>query len=260
MKQALFDSIAHLYDEEVAVLTQFGDDIPFYLEYARKSGGDALELACGTGRILVPLTQQGIAMTGIDASEKMLDIARAKTTRLQEDVKKRVHLVHARMQDFNLARTFPLIFCAFRSFQCLVNKQEQGACLTRVYEHLSENGIFILDLFVPFHHLLAKVQRTLYLGSFKSSKLNAVVTRRAEVKYDLAQQTLHEDRFYEWTDTNGEFHRHIWSYDLACIFHQEAELLLDKYGFSIIDVFSNFTKTPYDYFSGEQIFIVQKRG
>ena len=258
MKKALFDGVAYLYDEEITGLINIMDDVPFYLGYAQQAGGEALEIACGTGRALIPLAQQGITMTGIDASERMLEVARDKTSLLSRDAKKRIHLIKADMREFDLARTFPLIFCAFRSFQHLITKNEQGACLRRVYEHLSDNGVFILDIFTPFHHLLAKEKRTIYLGSFKSTKLDVFITRRSEVQYDLAQQTLHEDRFYEWTDKKGEFHRDIWSFELACIFHQEAILLLEKYGLKVIEVFGDFKKAPYNYYSGEQIFVTKK--
>lgn len=65
-------------------------------------------------------------------------------------------------------------------------------------------------------------------------------------------------RFYEWTDKNGKFHEQIWSFELAYLFRYEAELLLEKYGFSVEDVFGNFNKSHYNYYSGEQIFVVRK--
>lgn len=36
---------------------RFEEDIPFYLEYAKETGGPILELACGTGRILLPFAK-----------------------------------------------------------------------------------------------------------------------------------------------------------------------------------------------------------
>ena len=40
---------AEYYDAD----TDYTLDIPFYLEYAQKAGSPALELACGTGRVLM---------------------------------------------------------------------------------------------------------------------------------------------------------------------------------------------------------------
>jgi hypothetical protein len=65
-------------------------------------------------------------------------------------------------------------------------------------------------------------------------------------------------RFYEWTDKNGKSHEQIWSFELAYLFRYEAELLLEKYGFKIENVFGDFDKSPYNYYSGEQIFVARK--
>jgi ubiquinone/menaquinone biosynthesis C-methylase UbiE len=52
------------------------EDIPFYVEYAKKSGGPVLELGCGTGRALIPIAKAGIEIWGLDISKSMLEIAK----------------------------------------------------------------------------------------------------------------------------------------------------------------------------------------
>ena len=47
-------------------------DVPFYVDVARKSGGPVLEIACGTGRVLLPIAREGIEIEGVDNSESML--------------------------------------------------------------------------------------------------------------------------------------------------------------------------------------------
>jgi hypothetical protein len=151
-----------------------------------------------------------------------------------------------------------LIFVAFRSFQSLLTKEEQISCLECIWKHLRDNGTLIIDLFAPSHDLLAQVQRSISLGKFYDEKNDVYITRRAEDKYDLAKQTLHEDRFYEWTDKSGKTHHQIWSFDLSYLFRYEAELLLEKCGFRVVKVYGDFDKSPYDYYSGEQIFMARK--
>jgi len=258
MQQALFDSIARFYDEEVKGLLLVKNDVSFYQDYARECGGEVLELACGTGRVLIPLARHGITVTGIDASGNMLEQAQKKMNLLSTEVRERIDLQHMDMMSFVLNKTFSLIFCTFRSFQHLLTREEQGACLTQVQKHMDKEGIFIIHLFVPFHHLLAQKQRSIYLGTFNDPVTGDVISRRSEVSYDLAAQTLHEDRFYEWTDKEGVVHRHIWSFDLSFMFRYEVELLLEKYGFSVIAVYGDFDRSPFDYYSGEQIFVARK--
>ena len=70
---SLYDKIAHLYDPWSASVVE---DIEFYVEEARRSGGPVVELAVGTGRIAVPIAQSGIAVIGVDSSAGMLEVAR----------------------------------------------------------------------------------------------------------------------------------------------------------------------------------------
>ncbi|MCH9038335.1 MAG: class I SAM-dependent methyltransferase, partial [Chloroflexi bacterium] len=75
-------------------------DTRFYVEEARKSTGRVLELACGTGRITIPLAQAGINVVGVDLSPSMLAIARKKVAELSEEDAKRVSLVEGDMRSF----------------------------------------------------------------------------------------------------------------------------------------------------------------
>ncbi len=254
MGEALFDSVARLYDYEQK---EFSDDIPFYVQHAKECGGEVLELGCGTGRVLIPIAEEGIKVTGLDISEGMLDIARKKVAP-EERVKSNVTLVQGDMKTFDLKRKFSLIYIAFRSFQCLLQKEEQIACLNCVFEHLREDGRFILDLFAPRHDYLAQDTVVLDLGEFYDEENDLHIERHSEVRYDLANQTLHEDRVYEWKDTMGKSHRKIWSYELAYLFRYEAELLLEKCGFRVEHVYGGFDKSPYDYHSGEQVFVAKR--
>jgi ubiquinone/menaquinone biosynthesis C-methylase UbiE len=67
-----FDRVAEFYDFETTLV----EDIPFYVEYAKKSGGPVLELGCGTGRALIPIAKAGIEIWGLDISKSMLEIAK----------------------------------------------------------------------------------------------------------------------------------------------------------------------------------------
>ena len=68
------DAIARVYDPWSASVTE---DVEFYVEEAQASGGPVVELACGTGRISVPVAKSGIQVIGVDASAGMLEVARA---------------------------------------------------------------------------------------------------------------------------------------------------------------------------------------
>jgi SAM-dependent methyltransferase len=256
MAEALFDPVARFYDFEQQ---HFTDDIPFYITYAQQCGGEVLEGACGTGRILIPMAQAGSTVTGLDNSQGMLDVAKKKVEQLDKITQSRISLIRGDLTDFNIGKRFALIFIAYRSFQCLVTKEEQGACLDCIRKHLADDGLVILDLFAPRHDYLAEQKRHLELSSFFDETLGAEVTRRAEDEYNLVNQTLKEDRAYEWKDHQGNQQCYTWSFELSYLFRNEAELLLEKHGLAVTDVFGDFKKAPYDYYSGEQVFVARRK-
>ena len=59
----------------------YRDDFKFYLREALAAGGPVLELACGTGRLTIPLKKKGVDITGLDMSGPMLVRAREKAAR-----------------------------------------------------------------------------------------------------------------------------------------------------------------------------------
>jgi SAM-dependent methyltransferase len=96
-----------------------GGDVPLYERIAREAGGPILELACGTGRIALPLAKAGLHVTGVDRSEAMLSIARRKLGVLPASVRERLTLVNQDMAALNSDRRFGFVFVPFHSFQHL---------------------------------------------------------------------------------------------------------------------------------------------
>src|SRR6266566_6043139 len=81
-----YDDIARIYDPWSRSVTE---DVPFYLEEARRSGGPVVELGVGTGRIAVPIACDGIRVIGVDSSQAMLDVCarRAALAGVQLDLR-----------------------------------------------------------------------------------------------------------------------------------------------------------------------------
>src|SRR5207244_1015020 len=77
-------------------------DIPFYMEEARKAGGPVLELACGTGRLTIPIAQAGVEIVGLDLSPSMLSHACTKAKAAGVDIK----FVEGDCRTFALGRKF----------------------------------------------------------------------------------------------------------------------------------------------------------
>lgn len=125
------------YDAEHGSLDADG---AFMLAVARRTGGPVLDIACGSGRIALPLARSGIAVTGIDLSAEMLERARAQSAGLQ------LRLDLADCRDFNVAgRPFACAVMAGHAFQAMLTDADQRALFRCVHRHLAPGGIFAFD-------------------------------------------------------------------------------------------------------------------
>jgi SAM-dependent methyltransferase len=112
---------------------------------ARHAGNPprALELAIGSGRIAVPLHSRGVEIVGIDASEEMVALLRAKPGG------EGIAVSIGDFADVDVDDTFPLIYLTFNTIFGLLTQERQVECFSNVAHHLEPGGFFILDAFVP---------------------------------------------------------------------------------------------------------------
>ena len=105
------------------IYADFTADIPFWVSQAKAAGGRVLELCCGTGRILIPCREAGVAIEGLDASTAMLDRCRANLA----SAGLTVDIAPGDMRDFTRPHRYELILIAFNSFFHNVTTADQIA-------------------------------------------------------------------------------------------------------------------------------------
>lgn len=112
---------------------------------ARHAGNPprALELAIGSGRIALPLREKGVDVSGIDSSEEMVALMRAKPGGAA------IPVTMGNFGDVPVQGEFPLIYLAFNTIFGLNSQEEQVSCFRNVADHLEPGGRFIIDCFVP---------------------------------------------------------------------------------------------------------------
>ena len=104
-------------------------------------GGRALELGIGTGRVALPLAELGVAVHGIDASTAMAAGLRAKPGGAD------IPVTVGDFADVPVDGTFTLIFAVFNTFFALTTQDAQVRCFRRVADHLSDDGVFLIEVF-----------------------------------------------------------------------------------------------------------------
>ena len=226
-------------------------DVDFYRGLAKESGGPVLELGCGTGRVLLPIARDGIACTGLDSSEAML-----------EELRKRrppgnLRLVKGPMQDFDLgSERFGLIFSAFRSLQHVLTVEDQLACLAAVRRHLTPGGLFAFDVFAPKLERIAQVEEPeAEEARWKEDKTEVV--RFTSVRRDPASQVMEVTFRYESRSPGRPPESETVRTKMRYFFRYEIEHLLARSGFTDIQILGGFDRRPFDYFSGETVVLAR---
>jgi SAM-dependent methyltransferase len=130
-------------------------DLPFYIDLAKASGGPVLEIACGTGRVLLPIAREGIAIEGVDNSLPMLRILKSHIEKERSGIRRRVTLHEGDMRDFRLRKKFPLVIIPFRPLQHMYTVDDQLRALTTAAFHLTKEGILAFDVFYPKMELIS---------------------------------------------------------------------------------------------------------
>jgi SAM-dependent methyltransferase len=130
-----------LFGWDYEILNPLTDtEADWYVGFAGQTGGPVLELACGTGRLLVRLAQAGYEVDGIDLSGEMLSLAGRRRDGLPVEVRSRIGLIQTDMARFAIDRRYGMVLIADNSFRELSDRKQQLSCLKCVGDHLRTDG------------------------------------------------------------------------------------------------------------------------
>ena len=136
------DAYADVYDDWYGEISDVDATVAALRDLT--PGRRLLELGVGTGRIALPLAKAGFAVTGVDASQAMLDVLAAKPG---------AHTIDARLADMatldGVQGPFDVALVTFNTFFNLDTEQLQLSCLQRVADKLAPLGRFVIEAFVP---------------------------------------------------------------------------------------------------------------
>jgi SAM-dependent methyltransferase len=193
-----------------------------------RPGARILDLGCGNGRIAIPLAEAGYAVTGLDACEPLLDMARDRAAKSGV----RVSLVHAEMKDFAGIGQFDAVINLGTAFGYVEHGKDDRDALHCVFRALLPGGMLLLET---------------------ENRDHKVRTGR-RVWFELAGTVVWCHRDYN--PLSGRWHERIeWmsgdvrdaaEYSLRLYTAAELAGLLADAGFTVTEAWGGLSGKPYD--------------
>ena len=217
--------------------TSTWDDRFFFLEVVKKYGQPALDVGCGTGRILLDFMQQGFDIDGVDNSPDMLALLKQKAEKLNLNPT----VYQQEMHKLSLPRKYQTILVPSSSFQLLLDGSLPPEAMNRFYEHLLPGGV----LAMPFMTLWKEGEplESEFTREVTRPEDGAIIRRWSYTRFD--PDTDHEhtiDRYEIMHDGEviaSEEHRQ--SPATRSYTQEQATALYQDAGFQDIQGFHEFT-------------------
>ncbi|HEY42372.1 MAG TPA: class I SAM-dependent methyltransferase [Anaerolineae bacterium] len=135
-----YEKVAHLYD-----LFDQKENIAFFSQYA-SCVEEILDIGAGTGRIAIPIAEQGVAVTCVEPSPAMRRVFQQKLTQFPH-IRDRITLIADDAHSFDAERTFPVAFLS-GTFDHLLDDDERRTSLINIGRHLIPHGVIVFDIFL----------------------------------------------------------------------------------------------------------------
>ena len=230
---------ADLYD---LLFRDYTADLDFYLGIATGAEGPALDVGCGTGRVLLRALEAGLDVDGLDDSAEML--ARLRQNAAARGLAPRV--TQGDMRAFTLPRRYASILIPFNAFAHNLTADDQLATLRCCHEHLAPAGRLAFDAFSATPAMLATPVADPVLELETPHPETGLLLRLSDGRrLDIATQTQHSRIAIEELDAQRQVaHTHRFVAVVRWIYPSEVELLLRLAGFDRWEVLGGFDGRP----------------
>lgn len=218
------------------------DDIEMYKKMCTNVD-QVLELGVGTGRLAIPLVQSGVRVVGIDNSPQMLAVleSKIKSQKLND-----LSYYEQDMRSLSLKSKFNLILCPFCAFNFLLSAADQEKALFSISELLTKESRIVFDVLT-----VNTFSDSFQDGSLKHFDSYALPSEEATIeiytssKFNQCNQIFSQERiFRKYTRGILIDERHI-AMQNRLFFLGEFQLLLDKCGFKIINIYGDYNFAPF---------------
>jgi ubiquinone/menaquinone biosynthesis C-methylase UbiE len=220
-------------------------DRPFYLEAVRRYGEPALDVGCGTGRLVLDYLAQGVDCDGVDNSPEMLAVAEAKARELGVTAE----LYRQEMQALELPRRYGTIFVPSSSFLLLTDADDAREAMRRFFDHLRSGGALVMPFMVlwPGRPPEGDAWTDWRVSEAKRPEDGRIIRRHERFRFDMAAQLEHTEERYEVVDEAGNVvaeEQHARSPATRWYTQEQSLRLYVDAGFGDVRASSGFTFEP----------------
>jgi SAM-dependent methyltransferase len=236
--------VARYYD----VGTTQTDDIDFYIEHILSKDPTILELGCGTGRVLIPLSKHCDFIVGVDKSDAMLMICKEKLLRDPKS-KGNTELLCDDITSLDLHKEFGLIIAPFRVFQNIDTDKKMNGFFRSVHRHLSSQGSCILNVFkpnAPAEELFGTWENKEEEFSWEKPTDNGVLRhsyRRKKIRRDPL--VLFPELIYRYYETGKLADEVSFVIPMRVYYPDEFKRLIQIQGFNIVETWGGYCGERY---------------
>jgi len=249
---------AKYYDEAYATKEDLFDR-DFYVNLAKQTRGPVLELACGTGRILLPIAREGIAIHGVDLSPAMIRVLRQNLQREPKDVRELVSVFEGDIKTLRSNREYPLVIIPFRPLQHMYTIEDQVAALQTAAFHLEEGGILAFDVFFPrFDSISSGIgQETIEL-EWQTSAGKIVRRYFRKESVDKINQNFTATFIFRTYQDGKLVKEETEPFKMSYYTYPHLRALFLLAGLEIVEEYSSFDKAPLDNDARQMIFVLKR--
>ena len=229
------------------------DDVEFYVEQARRSGGKALELGVGTARLAIHLARAGVETWGIDTSRHMLNAAEKNIAEEDPETQARLHMALGDAVDFKLPEKFGMIYFPSCSFDHILDPADQRAALHNIREHLAPDGRYVFDLYLAEE---LKADRGWFVER-KSLEDGSKVIRSGYHVTRPEKRLMSLDMWYDHVVDGRVAERYHEGSDVYVHDAEEVRRMLDETGYEVVEEYGDHHGKPYGEGDGVIVFVAQ---
>jgi SAM-dependent methyltransferase len=249
-----------------AEFNEGGPEVGYFRGFIERDGQPALDVACGTGRLLLPYLRAGLDVDGSDVSEDMIALCRERAEREGLSPTLFVQSMH----ELDPPRTYrTIVVCG--GFAVGSDRAQDRQAILRFYEHLEPGGTLVLDNEVPYadaqqwSRWLREERNNLpdvWPGGDgdrrRASDGSELALQSRLVALDpLEQHATLEIRARQWRD--GELvAEETYPLDLGLYFKNELALMLERTGFEVLAVHGDHKEEPATAETDFVVFVARK--